>query len=74
MCVCHRASQTLYVLDVIELPMCVNPGYGKLHVDIYIAAIQDMMDRQQQQLSNVTHPEPSGDGGDLIGGDDDQND
>jgi len=32
------------------------------------------MDRQQQQLSNVTHLERSGDCGDLIGGDDDQND
>lgn len=38
---------------------------------IYIAAIQDMMDRQQQQLSNVTDPDHSGDDG---GGDDDQND
>jgi len=73
-CVRHRGSQTLYVSDVIEPPTCVNPGYGKLHVGIYIAAIQDMMDRQQQHLSNVTHPEPSGDGGDLINGDDDQND
>jgi hypothetical protein len=73
-CVCHRGSQTLYVSeDVIEPPMCVNPGYGELHLGIYIAAIQDMIDRQQQ-LSNLIHPEPSGDGGDLIGGDDDQND
>src|ERR1700722_4056042 len=37
----HRASQTLYISDVIEPPTCSNPAYGKLHTGIYIAAIQD---------------------------------
>ncbi len=42
-CVRHRRSQTLYVSDTIEPSECSNPGYGKLHVGIYVAAIQDMM-------------------------------
>ncbi|KAF8808131.1 hypothetical protein BYT27DRAFT_7211721 [Phlegmacium glaucopus] len=64
-CLRHRRSQTLYVSDVIEPPM--YPGYGKLHVGIYIAAIQDTMDRKQQP-----QPKSSGDGGDLIGSDKDR--
>jgi hypothetical protein len=48
-CVRHRASQTLYVSGVIEPHACIDPGYGKLQVGIYVAAIQDAMDRKQQQ-------------------------
>lgn len=47
----------------------MNPGYGKLHVGIYLAAIQDAMDRKQQP-----QPKRPGDSGDLIGGDKDQDD
>ena len=73
-CVRHRGSQTLYVSDVIEPPTCVDPGYGKLHVGIYIAAIQDTMNRkQQQQLPPISQTKPPGDG-DLLGGDKEQDD
>ena len=61
-CLRHRQSQTLYVSDLIVPSTCSDPGYGKLHVGIYIAAIQDMMDRWQQRAE-------SGDGGDGGGGD-----
>ena len=54
MCIRNRASQTLYVSDIIEPHNCVDPGYGKLQVGIYIAAIQDTMDRWQQQQSQPT--------------------
>ncbi|KAM6500022.1 hypothetical protein JOM56_003036 [Amanita muscaria] len=48
-CLRHRESQMLYVSNVIEPPTCVEPGYGKLHVGVYIAVIQDAIDRWQQQ-------------------------
>ena len=54
MCIRNRASQTLYVSDLIEPHNCVGPGYGKLQVGIYIAAIQDTMDRWLQQQSQPT--------------------
>lgn len=63
MCVRHRASQTLYVSEVIEPHACINPAYGELQVAIYVAAIQDAMDRKQQQ-----QPSPVSRGGALIGG------
>jgi hypothetical protein len=66
-CIRHRKSQTLYVSDVIEPPTCTNPGYGKLHIGIYLAAIQDTIDRKLQ--SQPKHP---GDSGDLLSGDKDQ--
>ena len=58
-CVRDRRSQTLYVSDVIEPP--TYPDYGKLHIGIYIAAIQETIDRKKQQLKSF------GDGDDLSG-------
>ena len=76
MCVRHRGSQTLYVSDVIEPHNCVDPGYGQLHVGLYIAAIQDAIDRWRQQQSSDSSPTstpPAGpdnsDDDDLIGED-----
>ncbi|KIL58786.1 hypothetical protein M378DRAFT_132107 [Amanita muscaria Koide BX008] len=66
-CLRHRRSQTLYISDLIEPPTCANPGYGKLHVGIYIAAIQDAMDRHQQPPPTMSPKSPGG--GDFIGGD-----
>jgi hypothetical protein len=45
----HRESQTLFVSDVIEPHICVNPGYGKLHVGVCIASIEDVCDRKVRQ-------------------------
>jgi hypothetical protein len=50
-CVRERRTQTLYVSDVFEPSTCKDPSYGKLHVGIGVAAIQDAMDRAKQ-LSN----------------------
>src|SRR5712691_8671480 len=44
----HRKTQTLYISDVIEPHSCSNPAYGKIQVGIYIAAIQDTIDRATQ--------------------------
>jgi hypothetical protein len=72
-CLRHRDSQTLYVSDVIEPPTCANPGYGKLHVGIYLAAIQDTIDRQKQQHASPL-PKPPSDDEDSIGDDKDDED
>ena len=60
-CVRHRDTQTLYVSDLIEPPTCKDPGYGKLQVGIYVAAIQDMMDRTKQRLQRSQPKSPDGD-------------
>ena len=49
--------------EVIEPHACTNPAYGELQVAIYVAAIQDAMDRKQQP-----QPPPVSRGGALIGG------
>jgi hypothetical protein len=41
----HRESQTLYLSDLIRPATCKDPAYGKLHVGIYIAAVNDAMRR-----------------------------
>ena len=63
-CVRHRETQTLYVSDLIEPPTCKDPGYGKLQVGIYVAAIQDMMDRTKQRLQSSQPKSPDGDDND----------
>ena len=44
----HRESQTLYISHLIEPHRCSNSGYSKLQVGIYIAAIQETIDRARQ--------------------------
>jgi hypothetical protein len=46
----HRETQTLYISHVIEPHSCSNPAYGKIQVGIYIAAIQETMDRARQDI------------------------
>jgi hypothetical protein len=46
----HRETQTLYISHVIEPHSCSNPAYGKIQVGMYIAAIQDIMDRAKQDI------------------------
>jgi hypothetical protein len=48
-CVRHRKSQTLYVSELISVQHCENPSYFKLQVGLYIAAIQDSIDRAAKQ-------------------------
>jgi hypothetical protein len=62
-CIRHRRTQTLYVTGVIEPPNCRNPGYGKLHVGIYIAAIRDATDRLNQLLNETPSHPPDDDNG-----------
>ena len=46
----HRETQTLYISHVIEPHSCSNPAYGKIQVGIYIAAIQETIDRAKQDM------------------------
>jgi len=47
----HRATQTLYISDLIEPHACTEPPYGKLHVGVYIAAVQEVIDRATQDAA-----------------------
>ncbi|TFK67762.1 hypothetical protein BDN72DRAFT_960743 [Pluteus cervinus] len=44
----HRATQTLILSDLIEVSKCQDPGYGKIHVGLMLAAVQDALDRHGQ--------------------------
>lgn len=46
----HRETQTFYISHVIEPHSCSNPAYGKIQVGIYIAAIQETIDRTRQDV------------------------
>jgi hypothetical protein len=43
----HRAAQTLYLSDIIEVSRSAPP-YGKLHTGLYLAAFKDALDRAQR--------------------------
>ncbi|KAF9464919.1 hypothetical protein BDZ94DRAFT_1307629 [Collybia nuda] len=45
----HRGTQTLYISDLIDVAHCKNPGYGKLHIGLYMAIMYDVLDRTQQR-------------------------
>ncbi|TFK71955.1 hypothetical protein BDN72DRAFT_957679 [Pluteus cervinus] len=44
----HRASQTLFLSDLIQVWDCKNPSYGRLHLGLFCSAISDTFDRFQQ--------------------------
>ena len=44
----HRATQRLYISELIDVHNCQDPGYGQLQVGIYIAALEDTMNRALQ--------------------------
>lgn len=54
----HRQTQTLYLSDVIDVHACKDPAYGKLHVGLYLAALEDALDRVKQQLSAEEQRDP----------------
>ena len=45
----HRKTQTLYISHLIEPHSCSNPAYGKLQIGIYIAAVQETIERARQE-------------------------
>jgi hypothetical protein len=52
----HRKTQTLYISHVIEPHRCSNPAYGKIQVGIYIAAVQETIDRTRQDIEKRDPP------------------
>lgn len=44
-CIRHRETQTLYISDILHIPFLKEPGYGKVQVGIYIAALDDALHR-----------------------------
>jgi len=84
-CVRHRKSQTFYVSDIINVETCKNPAYGELHVGLYIAAVQDTINRTKkiveeekqaysQQSGHDGPQEPLDDNHDADRHDNDEND
>jgi hypothetical protein len=55
----RRKTQTLYISDVIKPHSCSNPAYGKLQVGIYIAAIQETIDRATQDNEAMKRNPPA---------------
>jgi hypothetical protein len=63
----NRSDQSLYISDLVKPHAFKAPSYGKLHVGLFIAAIEDAIDRERQvhdarQLDGDNGP--PGDGGD----------
>jgi hypothetical protein len=52
----HRASQTLYLSELIDVPHCKSPGYGKIHVGLYMAIIHDLFDRTRVRKKQAGGP------------------
>ncbi|KAJ3515660.1 hypothetical protein NLJ89_g1619 [Agrocybe chaxingu] len=48
----HRATQTLYLSEVIDPVHCKNPAYGGLHVGLHVAIIRDALERQTLRAQN----------------------
>ncbi|KAG6835535.1 hypothetical protein H0H93_000423, partial [Arthromyces matolae] len=50
----HRETQTLLLTDLIDIPNCSNPPYGRLQAGLYLAILQDAISRlkQQQAIDN----------------------
>ncbi|KAH9487219.1 hypothetical protein JR316_0001288 [Psilocybe cubensis] len=43
----HRASQTLYLSEVIDTVNIKDPHYRKIHIGLYIATLQDALERMK---------------------------
>ena len=55
----HRETQTLYISEIIEPHSCSNPAYGKIQVGLYIAAIQETIDRARQDVEKKARDPPA---------------
>ncbi|KAG6849202.1 hypothetical protein H0H93_010486 [Arthromyces matolae] len=45
----HRETQTLLITDLIDIPNCSKPSYGRLQAGLYLAIYQDAKARLKQQ-------------------------
>ncbi|KAF5369637.1 hypothetical protein D9615_010264 [Tricholomella constricta] len=44
----HRASQTLYLTDLIDVVNCESPAYGLIQTGLYMSIVQDAIERMKQ--------------------------
>ncbi|KAF5369652.1 hypothetical protein D9615_010246 [Tricholomella constricta] len=44
----HRASQTLYLTDLIDVVNCESPAYGHIQTGLYMSIVQDAIERMKQ--------------------------
>ncbi|KAG5640223.1 hypothetical protein DXG03_009771 [Asterophora parasitica] len=51
----HRSSQIFFISELIDVRKCKAPGYGKIHIGLMMAIIQDVHDRALQ----IIHDEQS---------------
>jgi hypothetical protein len=65
----HRETQTLFLSDIYEPYALIDPGYGKLHIGIYISAVQDALDRFNKLPKDTNPPSPLEDDGSEDRGD-----
>ncbi|KAG6910058.1 hypothetical protein DXG01_013504 [Tephrocybe rancida] len=47
----HRASQTLFVSDPIDVQRCRDPAYGHIQIGLYMSIVDDVRDRTVQIIS-----------------------
>lgn len=47
----HRSTQTLFVSDLIDVTRCEDPGYGHIHIGLFMSLIEDACDRTRQLVS-----------------------
>ncbi|TFK63612.1 hypothetical protein BDN72DRAFT_902258 [Pluteus cervinus] len=52
----HRASQTLYLSDMVDL---TKPGYGKFYLGVLMSAVDDMLTRYQAFRNQRTAARPT---------------
>ena len=46
-----RKTQTLYLSELIDPINCQDPIYGKLHLGLHLAIIQDLIQREEQKIA-----------------------
>jgi len=66
-CFRHRASQILYVSDILVVKHLSEPGYGKLQIGIYMATLDDAfrrlaLDKAREAASGAPPDERDNDG------------
>ena len=57
----HRESQSLFLSNMFELHLVAAPGYGKIHIGIYITALKDAINRFKKLSSSALPRCPEGD-------------
>ncbi|TFK70024.1 hypothetical protein BDN72DRAFT_896825 [Pluteus cervinus] len=55
----HRKSQTLFLSELIHIPSCKDPAYGKLHLGLYIGILQDALGRLRKRHGMPQRPVPA---------------